>query len=575
MAFNVIHLVLSHLQDSDVLRKALAFDSQVFASKQVTFALECCAAFFENDYFSFFLHCTNANLLQLFLLCGHWQDVRLNAIKAIKSSYSPAIPLSLQHFAKVLQFGQHLDDCRMFLVEAGFQVEQDSMIHLHKYVPKEKPQFAKKIAWSFIGKRLEEKNLLQLVLQNFESEPTVTKANFTPIHSNGIAIPKQKQENGYELLLWNSLCREQIQAVASKELLKHTIAIFIFERFLSLFLQQCKSSIAEFCKEAQMQFLSAHCSQRNRIACWLAESMLWEFIKAQCFECIQLESQANLACINTALSMFRLKQLHYRETTRWMTSKVTQLQKHSIFTCSSSALGTGILNVENCKVEEILSLAVKSKAILFLMEENSFCSVYEAAKAQLDNVGIQNFTIIISKAQHSDSRASLLLNYYSPATWKAQIEHFSSKLLQSTHSLKVNNSLRLFNLRAELEHTFRLKVTSAWNFYPQTQCSLESLQHISFSPKLATAITHFLAASPIQRTNINVQQNSKSRGNCCIFHLSSAILALVNAHFESSLEKTEPVVILSAAESKRIMEQFEANCTELVKKCMFEVFYSQ
>lgn len=86
------YYILTHLPDTDIYRKSLTFKLEIFQSDEVQFALKCCSAFRERNYFRFFRLLENATYLEACLLHSHFNMVRNSALLVMNKVRIPLLP---------------------------------------------------------------------------------------------------------------------------------------------------------------------------------------------------------------------------------------------------------------------------------------------------------------------------------------------------------------------------------------------------------------------------------------------------------------------------------------------------
>lgn len=94
--------LLTHAEDQDVFRQALALVPKVFASGHVQFALRCVSAYHQGDYVKYFVLATQADYLQACLLHTHFSKLRRKALTIISKAFTSKESLAAADLARWL-----------------------------------------------------------------------------------------------------------------------------------------------------------------------------------------------------------------------------------------------------------------------------------------------------------------------------------------------------------------------------------------------------------------------------------------------------------------------------------------
>jgi hypothetical protein len=118
------YYILSHLRDPDIFRKSLNFHPDVFHSDAVQFALECCAAYIENNYVKMFKLVSLAPYLCGCLLFSHFKVFRENAVEVMSKVYLSNDAFPIKDFGEILGF-EDAQDAINFCNNYGIQLNDD------------------------------------------------------------------------------------------------------------------------------------------------------------------------------------------------------------------------------------------------------------------------------------------------------------------------------------------------------------------------------------------------------------------------------------------------------------------
>lgn len=125
------YLLLTHTEDQEVFRRALAFPSEVFLAPHVQFAISCVAAFHQADYVGYFRMALSADYLQACLLHSHFTKLRRTALQIMSKSFASRDGLPTRDVARWLAI-ETLEELAELVEEFGGRLGEgeDAAVYL-------------------------------------------------------------------------------------------------------------------------------------------------------------------------------------------------------------------------------------------------------------------------------------------------------------------------------------------------------------------------------------------------------------------------------------------------------------
>lgn len=119
------YLLLTHAEDQEVFRRALAFPPAVFHTAQVQFAMSCVSAFHQADYVRYFRMIVAADYLQACLMHTHFTKLRSKALEIMSRAFSSKDGLPAADVARWLSI-ETMEELAEFVDKFGGKIDSNA-----------------------------------------------------------------------------------------------------------------------------------------------------------------------------------------------------------------------------------------------------------------------------------------------------------------------------------------------------------------------------------------------------------------------------------------------------------------
>ena len=511
----------------------MTFNPNVFSSPSVQFALKCCCAFFENDFYEFFRLTSKANTLEFCLLSEHFPQLRSNACNTVKNSFNANGIVPLKYFYETFFFEDE-NECTEFFSAQGIPIDNDQVLLKNASSIFEIGQIKRRIGFKFIQSFPSNEKIKNLILgqkENIEDIQVIIKE------------PMDKKEilQSFTAELTTKIFKNITNEIIMKEHWKFSLSSSLTKNFFSDFFElNVKNDLYQYCCRVKGQVKELNESKHKMISCQIFDvifpQIIKEIVQEECFFQLEIKRIKLKSKCNQIVRSFRMKQTIYLKILDYLQEKINHYQNNHIkFISFLQRLPIEMLFIEKfTSLQQIYDLYYSFDHLVMFFDNLDFMN---EICFDLSRIGISYTVVLILSSTSNQPFANqpspvhqplitnqsctLSIDFYSISSWVDTL----NRLFIGLDSLKLNSlsSKKLLDLGAFILNYFDVCIFRKWNFFEKAKCNSASL--IDFPEDIFRIIEelfsklnyYFYGKIQFNNTQTNISNV------CCSFHLSKIV----------------------------------------------------